>query len=172
MADLSGCKCFTCAKKQGEDGVALMVCAQCKIYYFCDKECQKIGWTEMRHKKECKRIKMVAEKEGKANGAEFLLSGGDLVGRHGGEKFELGGDFQFAFERADLDNDHNFFSTHWGRYGRHMQSHAMRCFPIFQWKNYRAWLERHKASTDSCAYCMTWWDRDEIKEREGVDEHD
>mmetsp|Transcript_4049 Transcript_4049/g.12664 ORF Transcript_4049/g.12664 Transcript_4049/m.12664 type:complete len:344 (-) Transcript_4049:1088-2119(-) len=43
----------TCAQC-GRTGVSLMRCTGCKVTYFCDRNCQTLGWKD--HKKACKEL--------------------------------------------------------------------------------------------------------------------
>ena len=45
------------------------------------------------------------------------------------------------FERADLNEDDEWFEVHWPVYEREMSGHALASFPTFQWKGFRSWLK-------------------------------
>lgn len=53
-------------------------------------------------------------------------------------------DMQMAFERADLNEEEDWFASHFGRYEQEMAAHALASFPVFQWRGFRAWLGRNR----------------------------
>ncbi|KAI9838102.1 MAG: hypothetical protein M1819_006258 [Sarea resinae] len=45
--------CHAC----GTEGKALLKCAQCGLFWYCDSECQKLGWYRDGHDEDCKDLK-------------------------------------------------------------------------------------------------------------------
>jgi hypothetical protein len=45
----AGFKCATC----GISKLKLLRCSRCCVVYYCDRECQRVGWKSGGHKKEC-----------------------------------------------------------------------------------------------------------------------
>ncbi|KAI9774996.1 MAG: hypothetical protein M1840_000212 [Geoglossum simile] len=45
--------CHACGKR----GDALLLCGRCHLSWYCDKECQTVGWLHKNHKADCKVLK-------------------------------------------------------------------------------------------------------------------
>ncbi|KAM0493506.1 hypothetical protein ACHAP8_009136 [Fusarium lateritium] len=53
-AETNGMKtCHGC----GKQATSLMKCAKCSLFWYCNGDCQKVGWIEMDHKADCKLLR-------------------------------------------------------------------------------------------------------------------
>ncbi|KAF2017120.1 hypothetical protein BU24DRAFT_490346 [Aaosphaeria arxii CBS 175.79] len=61
--------CFVCQKQQSANGDQLLCCGNCRLYWYCSKECQKSAWKL--HKPDCK---ILADKSSftSTTGPDFL----------------------------------------------------------------------------------------------------
>jgi len=48
---------------------------------------------------------------------------------------------QIEFERADLNEDKEWFASHWPHYEEPMSRHALGTFSAFEWQGFRSWLK-------------------------------
>lgn len=53
------CGCFA-LKGRSE----FLKCSVCKVFVYCSKECQRVGWKELSHRKTCKPFTQTEPKEG------------------------------------------------------------------------------------------------------------
>lgn len=51
-------RCQSCDRKASEE--ELSKCKGCNEVWYCNKECQTVGWNEKGHKGECKVLKVVS----------------------------------------------------------------------------------------------------------------